>query len=163
MKDYSRKRRRMRELYVSGKTLEQIGILYGVGAAAIQHHKTVDLRKGIDWDALRIDNKVGEAATDEAHRAFLGTLIACWQEAIPSLADVTEPKERLEMLRTYSKAYMDLMRAIRSDPQVDAAEVAAKTLEILVDYALETNRADLASWLQESLDAITARVRGEYA
>lgn len=163
MKNYERIRKRMRELYVQGRTLEQIAVLHGVQPPAVAHHKRVDLKQGVDWDALRLSCRMGQPATEERQKEFLGALFECFAQEMPRLKEIADPRERLELLRTYSRSYAELVRAGRADPRIDVAEVSAKTLDLLVDLAIEEGRADLAAWLEASLDRIQARIAREFA
>ncbi|AGW14132.1 DUF1804 family protein [Megalodesulfovibrio gigas] len=163
MKDYSKVRKKMRQMYAAGKSIDEIAVLFDLQPASVQYHRRIDARNGADWDALRVECRVGETATEEAHQQFLGTLFGCFAEELPKLREITDAAKRLDILRTYSRTYSELIRAVRTDPRIDVGEVVAKTLDLLVDQAIEDGRDDLALWLQASLDAIRDKVRKEFA
>lgn len=154
-----------RKLYVAGASPDEIALRMGVDRATIYRWMASDKKKkGIDWDKLRLQEWMDKEAMEVRHRNFLNQIFACFETDLPEIAACSDAKSRLEWLDRYSSAYYKLMNAAKREmPKVGIAEIAGRTLEVLVSLAGETGQKQVLQWVQDHLDEIKAKVEAEVA
>lgn len=163
-KDYSAKRKQMRDLYIDGMPVEEIASLFQLDVRTIHYHKNVDLKKHhCDWEQLRLESMLGEEHIEGKNQAFLAALIECFEQELQQLKSEPDPDKRLKRLERYANGYHKLVAAGRTtEPGAQIHDIAATVLRTLATMAKDTGRLDVVEFVLERMDAICDHIRKHY-
>ena len=153
-----------RNMYVGGASVDEIALRLGKGRATIYRWYSVDRANGRDWERYRLQQVMDSEEQESRHRNFLNQIFACFEADMPEISTCKDAKTRLEWLDRYSNAYYKLMNAAKREmPQVGIAEIAGKTLDVLVSIASDLGDRVVLEWVVAHLDDIRDRVAKEVA
>ena len=147
------KREVYKELYISGRSALEIASAMGVTEQNVYYHKKTDLKKGIDWDTLRIAKITDIKDIKEKETAFLSLLLHNYEESIESLKDLN-PIQRLDALKKYATAYYKLKAPKDNDVKIDKIRVAQDVITQIAQIAIDTDSNQVVEFLSKNSDLL---------
>lgn len=147
----------MKQLYIDGTNISDISTLLHVTRQTVYAAKNRDLKKGLDWDELRLAKLQDVAGTKMSEKGFLAHLIKSYEDAIEGL-DTLEPKERLNALTQYSSAYYRLKAPLKTDCKAQVTDAIMQTIYKISELALEDGNKEVVDFLSKHADKIVQRV-----
>ncbi|SFM68103.1 DUF1804 family protein [Thermodesulforhabdus norvegica] len=148
-----------RELYTKdGRSIADIAHTLNVSTRTVYRWKKLDLKRGIDWERLRIEHDLDEETYRKKQRAFLMAIFETLDRD-RDLIHACDPEKRLEIIEKYTAIYHKLMNAARkAEPELAQVEVIRKTVDTIATLAAEKGRKDIVEFLIDELEEIKRRV-----
>ena len=147
----------MKQLYINGTNISDISTLLHVTRQTVYAAKNRDLKKGLDWDELRLAKLQDVAGTKMSEKGFISHLIKGYEEAIDGLGELPA-KERLKLLEQYAQAYYRLKAPLKTDCKAQVTDAIMQTIYKISELALEDGNKDVIDFLSKHSDKIVQRV-----
>lgn len=75
-----------KELYIKGKSIDEICTALGITRQTFYYHKKADFKKGIDWDGLKLSNLRSEDELENKEALFVNSLIENYEKFLQTEA-----------------------------------------------------------------------------
>lgn len=152
----------IKELYISGKSIDEISAATNLSRQNIYYHKKADFKKGCDWDALRLNVLRGDLEIENKESIFLNTLISSFDKFLLSAKSNELDEGTLDKLYKYAKTYWQLKSTRQINEANIAYDVAKASIKQIADYAISQKKMDVANWLADNADEIIKVVLAKY-
>jgi len=146
----------IKELYIQGKTVDEICAALNIARQTFYYHKKADFKKGIDWDGLKLANLRSEDELENKEALFVNSLIENYEKFLKDAGELSP--EHIENLHKFAKTYWSIKAPRQINPRDIAVNAAKKTLEAVAKLALSHKQTDVAQWLSENADLIISNV-----
>ncbi|MDD4506115.1 MAG: DUF1804 family protein [Sulfurospirillaceae bacterium] len=146
----------MKQLFIEGKNITDIATYLHVTRQTIYAAKNKDFKNGVDWDELRLAKLQDVAGVKMSEKAFLGSLIKSYEEALEGL-NALEPKERLMLTTQYAQAYYRLKAPLKTDCKAQVFEAITTSIYKISEMALEEDNKVVIEFLSKHSEKIVQR------
>ncbi|TKX29508.1 DUF1804 family protein [Campylobacter estrildidarum] len=150
------KRELARNLFVQGKSLEDICVLTGLTRQGIYYMKKDDFGKGIDWEGLKLAALRDEKDLENKEAIFLNALIAEFDKFLKAASENELSIEVLENLNRYAKTYWAIKAPQKIDIKALNLQTCKKTISSIIELA--KNNEVVCEWLSDNSDLIISKV-----
>ncbi|PAF45541.1 hypothetical protein BKH46_09295 [Helicobacter sp. 12S02634-8] len=144
-------REEIKEAYISNQSIGDICLAFDMSPSNIHYHRKKDLELGIDWIALRNENKRDLSDLERKKDLFLKKLIDAFEEILKdSGGEPLEPK----LLQDFANAYYKIISPKTFDAKALIQKSAEETIATITHLALEQNKKEVANFLSENADLL---------
>lgn len=145
-----------KELYLKGKSIDEICTALGITRQTFYYHKKADFKKGIDWDGLKLSNLRSEDELENKEALFVNSLIENYEKFLQTAGELNP--EHIEDLHKFAKAYWSIKAPRQINPKEIELKTAKKTVQTIANLALSQKQSEVTTWLSENADAIISSV-----
>ncbi|WDL73881.1 DUF1804 family protein [Helicobacter winghamensis] len=150
------KRELVKNLYIEGKSIDEICLCAKITRAGFYYMKKDDFSKGVDWEALKLNALRDEKDLENKEAMFLNALISEFDRFLESASRDELSLELLEALQKYAKTYWAIKAPKKIDIKALKFETAKKTIEEII--ALAKDNGEVCEWLSANSDLILGKV-----
>lgn len=148
-------REKIKDMYLNQIPIDDICTTLNISRGAFYYHKKEDLKKGINWDILLLENKRDIEDIKDKEAIFLKTLIESFEKFLQKSEEL-EP-ETIEKLHKYATTYWRL-KAPKGDDEFALKQrnkkLIEKTLQTIGNLALDCENTEVVTFLSENAEEI---------
>ncbi|EAH9150346.1 DUF1804 family protein [Campylobacter jejuni] len=150
------KRELVKNLFIQGKSIEDICILTGLTRQGIYYMKKDDFKKGIDWEGLKLATLRDEKNLENKEAIFLNALINEFERFLEGASRNELDINTLEALNKYAKTYWAIKAPQKVDIKALNLQTCKKTIDSIIELAI--NNEIVCEWLSDNSDLIISKV-----
>lgn len=146
----------LKQLYVDGKSVDEICAANSITRATFYYHKKADFKRGIDWDGLKLANLQSESELENKEALFVNSLIENYEKFLKRAGELSA--DDIEELHKFAKTYWSIKAPRQIDPKSLTTRAAKSAIEKIANLALAQKNEAVCSWLSQNADQILGEV-----
>lgn len=150
------KREDIKELYTSGKSIEEICACCAISRGTFYYHKKSDQKNGINWELLRLQNNRSSENIEEKEARFLNLLIESFDKFIEANEELDQ--KTIEALHKYATTYWRLKAPKELDAKSLSIKAVQEMLKKIGELALKEDNKEVVNFLAKHADYLIAEI-----
>lgn len=157
-------RHKLRQLYVSGQSLETSAQLCNVAFGTARRWKEDAKTGGDDWEKLRAAHVLSGGGLEQLGRGIIAGFLAQYQSTMEAVQNDVElaPTDKVKLLASLADAFTKTVNAnARVLPETSKLATAMEVMQLLADFVQEKHPEQLAAFV-EMLEPFGAMIEKKF-